>query len=221
MRHLLVLLFSLALVTPAWAQDWNNEDAPSSSEPEEGVVPKARHPVFILNLGGGMPLSPADNQVQSQFTHNPWASYMFTTGGYYVLPFHLREVFFFGGGDFNYIYSTELLNSQSGASTLATTMYQLLLTGGMAYQPSFLGGRWGVYGFASYEVWGQKQTLLDTSGFNRSFATRPTDVPLPLGIGVYFRITNHFRPYFNYRYSFSVDGGAGLSIITLGLQYGF
>jgi hypothetical protein len=195
--------------------------APAQDKVRTAAAPRVGRPPITVSLKGGLVLTPADNQVIAKWDHDVWSSYMVTGGLFYNFPRSWPQLYFFAGGEFAYIYSYETLNSQSGASSLATTMYQVLVTGGLGYEPYFLGGDWGGFLFTSFELWGQKETRIDTSAYNRATSDKKTGVPVPVGVGFYYKITDQIRPFMTYETRNSISGAGGFSMVSLGLTYGF
>lgn len=137
-------------------------------------APPETRPPFVLGLRGGFLLKTPDRAVLGRWEHQPLESYQVALSGFYSFPQAWKQVYFFAGPEFYYQSSVENLSAQTYTSSIDISIYQFMLTGGVAYRPYWAGGNWGVSFATAFEVWGQKTAALDTQGYTQNLGTEST-----------------------------------------------
>lgn len=162
------MLFALLLpLTQTWAAPRTKSSA-STEDPD-------RRPPFILQLRGGYMLDNPDRAVLGRWEHKTFKSYQLALSGFYSFPqSKRRQVYFFAGPEFYYQSATQELEASTYTSSIEISIFRLALTGGIAYQPYWLGGQWGAAFSGAFEVWGQKTAALDAQGFTQDLGTEST-----------------------------------------------
>lgn len=186
--------------------------------PKTKVVDEQGRPPFIINLRGGFLMNNPDRAVVGRWEHQKFESYQVALSGFYSFPQAWKQVYFFFGPEFYFQKATEELTSATYTSSIDITIFSTSITGGVAYQPDWMGGDWGVSLATAFEVWGQKTADLDAQGFTQDLgteSTRPGDSSIPINLNAiltFYYDFGAFRPQLVFESN---------SSIGLGMAYAF
>lgn len=199
-----ILLLSFAL--PAFAAP-RTKPAPTQET----------RPPFILALRGGFILDNPDNAVVGRWEHQAFKSYQVALSGFYSFPQAWKEIYFFAGPEFYYRSATEELSGRSYTASVDISIYQFMVTGGVAFTPKWADG-WGASFATAFEVYGRKTAALDSQGFTQDLGTEGTrdeKSALPISVNLVGAV---FYDFGNLRPQLVLESNATLG---LGLAYAF
>jgi hypothetical protein len=176
------------------------------------AAPQGRPP-FSIAVRGGFMLDTPDEAAVSRWDHKDFESFQVALSGFYSFPPSWKQFYFFAGPEFYYQNSTEELSGSTYSPSINTQVFQLMLTGGLAWQPWWLGGEWGASLATAFQAWGQKTAALDAQGFTQDLGTEDAhDAFYFNAILVFYYDWGNFRPQLVFETN---------SSIGLGMAYAF
>ena len=164
-------------------------------------------PPFFVQFRGGFMLEANDDALLRKWEHKPLESYQLALGGFYTFPPTWKEIFFFAGPEFYYQAQREELPR----TYMDIEVFQFMATGGVAYQPEWLGGDVGASLAAALQIYGSKSAYLDTPGFTQDLGTEKVPWQFNTILAFYYDF-GVLRPQISYETN---------STISLGLNYAF